>query len=407
MDITVSHAITPSAEWDEALLRHLLPRTVIEQILAIMISLFGQQMDEVFWNGSPDRTFSVKSAFCLLQQHRVSRIQHRRNWKWIWKLQCLEKIKLFVWLLWRGRVLTNSIRFERHFAATPVCPRYAQGVETPLHLLRDYCHSRLIWETSADLPNGFFTSDFEEWLSKNANETLSNGGLRQNWSTLFLSIIWVIWKSRNAVIFDNRRTPPQVLYQQASSLATDTRLALAANTLVHTSSPRWVRWFPPDFPFLKLNTDGALNHSSEQASAGGLIRDYGERWLHGFAINIGPQTSYMAELWGCRTGLQLASDLGISHLVLEMDSLLAVQMIQERRVGGGLASTLLSDIFHLLNSFTICKVQHTLREGNSAADFMASIGQNLIHGTTFYPNPPAGMESILHGDSIGTLFLRT
>ncbi|GLT52279.1 hypothetical protein SLA2020_256270 [Shorea laevis] len=190
-------------------------------------------------------------------------------------------------------------------------------------------------------------------------------------------------------------------------MATDTGLALAANILVHTHPPKWVRWFPPDYPFLKLNTDGAMAHSTGRASAGGLLRDHGGRWLHGFAINIGPQSSYMAELWGCRTGLQLAADLGISHLVLEMDSLLAVQMIQARKTGDGRTSVLLSDILHLLSSFTVCTIQHTLREGNMAADFMASIGQHLTQGTTFFSDPPEGIGSILHGDSIGTLFLRT
>ncbi|GKV12899.1 hypothetical protein SLEP1_g23984 [Rubroshorea leprosula] len=167
-------------------------------------------------------------------------------------------------------------------------------------------------------------------------------------------------KSRNALIFNNKRTPPHVLFQQACSLAIDTRLALASNILTHPRLPRWIRWFPLDFPFLKLNTDGALNHSSGRASAGGLIRDHGGRWIHGFAINIGPQTSYMAELWGRWIGLQLALEL----------------------------------------------VQHTLREGNTAADFMASIEQDLNHNTAFFSTPPPDINSLLHGDSVGTLFLR-
>ncbi|GKV19006.1 hypothetical protein SLEP1_g29306 [Rubroshorea leprosula] len=145
--------------------------------------------------------------------------------------------------------------------------------------------------------------NFEEWLRKNAQASTSSGAPSFNWSTLFLSAIWVIWKSRNALIFNNKRMPPHVLFQQACSLATDTHLALASNILTHPHLPRWIRWFPPDFPFVKLNTDGALNHSSERASAGGLIRDDGGRWIHGFAINIGPQTSYMVKPWGCRIGL--------------------------------------------------------------------------------------------------------
>ncbi|GKV49594.1 hypothetical protein SLEP1_g56334 [Rubroshorea leprosula] len=170
---------------------------------------------------------------------------------------------------------------------------------------------------------------------------------------------------------------------------------------------RWVRWFPPNFPFLKLNTDGAMSQASGDASAGGLIRDHGGQWLHGFAINIGPQTSYMAELWGCRAGLRLALEMGLTHLVLEMDSLLAMQVILVRKTGDGPASILLLDIFHLINSFEVCTVQHTLREGNAAADYMASIGQTLTQGTSFFQSPPPGIRSVLHEDSIGTLFLRT
>ncbi|GKV24486.1 hypothetical protein SLEP1_g34094 [Rubroshorea leprosula] len=248
---------------------------------------------------------------------------------------------------------------------------------------------------------------FNEWLRKNAQTSSTSDASRHNWSTLFFSAIWVIWKNRNALIFDNQRTPPHILFQHASSLARDTSLGLATNILAHPRLPRWVRWLPPNFPFLKLNTDGAMSQASGNASAGGLIRDHGGQWLHGFAINIGPQTSYMAELWGCRAGLRLALEMGLTHLVLEMDSLLAVQAILARKTGDGPASILLLDIFHLVNSFEVCTVQHTLREGNAAADYMASIGQTLTQGTGFFQSPPPGIRSILHEDCIDTLFLRT
>ncbi|GKV36559.1 hypothetical protein SLEP1_g44676 [Rubroshorea leprosula] len=407
VDIPVSYAITPSGDWNESWLGHLLPDHVVAQILATPLPAFGQQSDKVFWSGLPDGSFSVKSAFHLLQQQHVSLTQQGENWRWIWKLKCTERIKMFVWLLRKNRVLTNSVRFARHFAASPVCPRCEQSPETLLHLLRDCYHSRLIWESFAALPADFFMLNFEEWLKKNAQAQMSSGAPSQHWSTLFLSTIWVIWKSRNALIFNDKKTPPHVLFQQASSLARDTNLVLATNIPSSPRVPRWVRWFPPDFPFFKLNTDGAMNHATGQASAGGLIRDHGGRWIHGFAINIGPQSSYTAEIWGCHSGLRLALELGISHLVLEMDSLLAVQLIQARKAGNGPASVLLLDIFHLASSFEVCTIQHTLREGNSAADFMASVGHNLNRGITFFQTPPPGMQSILHGDSIGSLFLRT
>ncbi|GLT43295.1 hypothetical protein SLA2020_172570 [Shorea laevis] len=78
-----------------------------------------------------------------------------------------------------------------------------------------------------------------------------------------------------------------------------------------------------------------------------------------------------------------------------MDSLVAVQFIQSRKIAAGPASVLLADILLLLDVFTSCNVLRTLREGNSAADFMASIGHDLPIGTVFYPSPQLGIRSHL------------
>ncbi|GLT24834.1 hypothetical protein SLA2020_000030 [Shorea laevis] len=406
LDTTVSHVISPDNTWNTSLLRQLLPDSVVEKVLATPISAFGRRDDKVYWNGSSTGNFSVSSAFSLLQQQRINISLQVGNWRWIWKLQCLERIKFFVWLLYRGRLLTNSVRFERHFAPTPVCPRCEHSVETPLHLLRDCYYSRLFWDASCALPECFYTLDLHAWLKHNAESSLASGAPFPSWNIYFLSAIWTIWKSRNALIFDGKKISPHALQQQAYHLAMDTSMALTSNVLAPCRVPRWVRWYPPDFPFLKLNIDGAMNHSTGKATAGGLIRDHGGRWIHGFALNLGPQSSFMAELWGCRAGLQLASMLGVTHLTLEMDSLMAIRLIQTKQIGEGSASVLLSDILHLINMFTVCRVQHVLREGNSAADFMAAMGHSLPQGTTLFQTPPVGIRGILQRDNLGTLFLR-
>ncbi|GLT47436.1 hypothetical protein SLA2020_211350 [Shorea laevis] len=149
-----------------------------------------------------------------------------------------------------------------------------------------------------------------------------------------------------------------------------------------------------------------MNHSTSKATVGGLFRDHGGRWILGFAVNIGPQTNFMAELWGCRDSLRLASELDVTQLILEMDYLSVVQMIQTRKAEEGSASVLLSDIFHYLDAFTACKMQHTLREGNAAADFMAAKGHTLLQGLSLFQTPPSGISCILHGDVLGTSFLR-
>ncbi|GKV10204.1 hypothetical protein SLEP1_g21604 [Rubroshorea leprosula] len=249
-------------------------------------------------------------------------------------------------------------------------------------LSKDCYYSRLVWDATNFLPADFFQLDLDPWLRKN-----SSTPRRRFEASIFLATIWYLWKSKNKLIFEAQRIPPLIITQQASKLALETKLAFEAKATLTLKTPRWVSWTPPPQHFLKLNTDGSHDHSSGKTAVGGLIRDHCGRWHHGFAINVGITTSFLAELWGCRGGLKLAVSLGVQQLIVEMDSLLAIQLIQDRKVSTGVASVLLFDIFFLLYSFTSCSVHHTLREGNAAVDYMASIGPNLELCTTFSPTP--------------------
>ncbi|GKV30136.1 hypothetical protein SLEP1_g38991 [Rubroshorea leprosula] len=191
------------------------------------------------------------------------------------------------------------------------------------------------------------------------------------------------------------------------SHALDTFIALNSSVLTVARTARWVGWQPPNQPFLKLNTDGSRNHQSGCASAGGLIRDHLGRWVHGFTVNIGVISSFITGLWSRREGLKLAHSLHLQYLILEMDSLMAIQLIQARQVERGPYSILLPEILVLIDAFSTCIVRHTLREGNCAADFMASLGHKSLLGTTFYQTPPAGISMLMHGDAIGTMFLKS
>ncbi|GLT30109.1 hypothetical protein SLA2020_049290 [Shorea laevis] len=406
LNSSVADIIDSNGNWQLDQIGEFLPAHVLHLIHAVPLSTVGSIEDNIYWHNSTTGEFTVSSAFKLIQQQKLHAAQSEEDWLWIWKLCCSEKIKTFVWLLKRGRVLTNSVRFDRHLAPTPTCPRCEQSPETPTHLLRDCYYSRMVWDSMAPLPPDFFTLSFDNWLKKNSRRCRTSSALQENWFCLFLATIWNIWKSRNKLVFDELKIPPQAVSRQSQLLAIEMKLALGASVVSFSKDPRWVRWIPPQQPFLKLNTDGSRNHTTGGAAAGGLIRNHCGIWIHGFAVNVGVSSSFLAELWGCREGLKLAHSLGVQHLILEMDSLVAVQFIQSRKIAAGPASVLLADIFLLLDAFTSCNVLHTLREGNFAADFMASIGHDLPIGTAFYPSPPLGIDLILQDDCMGTMFLR-
>ncbi|GKV15435.1 hypothetical protein SLEP1_g26229 [Rubroshorea leprosula] len=159
-------------------------------------------------------------------------------------------------------------------------------------------------------------------------------------------------------------------------------------------------------PFCKLNTDESRLRETGLASAGGVVRDYLGAFIQGFSVNIGLVSIFLTELWGCREGLILCGSKGLKHLVVEMDSSSAVQVIKGLKEHDSLATVLISDIRRLRAEFDSIIFQHIFCEGNSAADFLAEIGHNLSVGTTVYDSPPPGLNFFLKRDMMGVAFLR-
>ncbi|GLU17917.1 hypothetical protein SLE2022_342640 [Rubroshorea leprosula] len=223
---------------------------------------------------------------------------------------------------------------------------------------------------------------------------------------LFLSTIWQLWKCRNRLIFKGEELSAAVLCSLIKNYALDTFKAMACKIFNKDRALRWISWQPPYSPFCKLNTDGSREQVSGLASAGGVLRDSTGAFIKGFSVNIGQASIFLAELWGCREDLILCKALKVSHLVVEMDYLAAVQVIEGTKDNDSLVAILVADIRRLSNEFTSFVIQHTPREGNFAADFLAGIGRSLPVGTTIFDFPPPGLNAFLEGDLLGVSYLR-
>ncbi|GLU16149.1 hypothetical protein SLE2022_325970 [Rubroshorea leprosula] len=295
------------------------------------------------------------------------------------KLHCAERIRLFVWLLVRGRVLTNSVRVACHMAPLPLCPRCDSSNETPIHLLRDCFYAKTVWSLLGFAMSEFLTLDSFPWLKKFS--TISRAfTFRQaevSRAILFLSAIWLIWKDRNALVFQNHRSRPQKLCAMIWQYAKYTEIAMSSSSPVKSRLPRWVRWMQPMEGWYKLNSDGSFNVASNSA-----------------------------KLWGLREGLKLCKSLGIARVVAEMDSLVVVRFIIDKRELDNLSVAILMDIRSLMSEFEECILQHVLREGNATADFLASLGHSSPPGRSLLDSPPTSLWPILTGDQLGVSFLR-
>lgn len=64
-------------------------------------------------------------------------------------------------------------------------------------------------------------------------------------------------------------------------------------------------------------------------------------------------------------------------------------------------------ICHLLNRRWEIRLLHTLREGNSCADFLAKAGARQQFAFHTVVTPPLKLEPLLLADALGTTFVRT
>jgi len=67
---------------------------------------------------------------------------------------------------------------------------------------------------------------------------------------------------------------------------------------------------------------------------------------------------------------------------------------------------LIQNIKDLLNLDWKASLNHTLREGNSCADFLAKTGASSTSEYVVYIPPPTGLSDLLDSDSAGTWFCR-
>ncbi len=135
-----------------------------------------------------------------------------------------------------------------------------------------------------------------------------------------------------------------------------------------------IKWASPSLGWFKLNTDGSSLGNLGLAGGGGVIRGHVGDWVGGFSRAIGVTTSVQAELRALKDGLNLAIDLGILHLEIEMDSLVAVELVKSITTPNAFFSTIVTDCRSLMKRFEICSLKHIFREANGCADLLAKAG---------------------------------
>jgi hypothetical protein len=156
----------------------------------------------------------VRSHYLALIHVDVPNLNKR-----LWKLKVPLKIKIFLWYMRRGVILTKDNLAKRNWQGSVRCC-FCHNDETIQHLFFKCPFARAIWSivqvaTNLYLPQSV-SNLFGTWL----------WGLDKEQKLLALTgaaaICWAIWRCRNDIVFDRKimNDPSQVIYSATHWLRT-------------------------------------------------------------------------------------------------------------------------------------------------------------------------------------------
>lgn len=159
----------------------------VKAITNIPWPLFPSE-DKIIWKGNVDGVFSVKSSFATLNTQN-SNVQSK-----LWKMKLHERLKLFIWRILAGVLLSREAITDRIGHGENQCAICGAAMETYLHLFKE-CHGvRALafasqWRFHLDYMEA---TNYQDLLKMciSPQGSLTTFGLENEFVSTFLSTLW-------------------------------------------------------------------------------------------------------------------------------------------------------------------------------------------------------------------------
>lgn len=290
----------------------------------------------------------------------------------------------------------------------PKCYVCGAEEETTLHMLRDCPLARMVWKLlrGPAATRDFYEKALKEWVTSSL--THQEDADYPIWATLFCLSNWWVWRWRNCLVFGRNNEVPQDIGGFLQVRYNETRRSIEralGYTSMELASRReliGVRWSNPPLDFYALNTDGAAKGAPDLTGGGAIIRDHKGGFVSALSLNFGICNSFKAEVLALSKGLELAKELQIANLQVQLDNLACVQMLKAGDTGRNECTHILHHCLQLIKheGWTV-HVKHVYREGNKAADWLANLGVSQLLPISVFSSAPRGLNTILDEDLRG------
>ncbi|KAG6400396.1 hypothetical protein SASPL_137226 [Salvia splendens] len=262
-------------------------------------------------------------------------------------------------------------------ADDPSCSSCGACEENMEHIFHSCPNAVVVWGSLVphNKRNRFFSLPFDIWLMENLSD--KNKTDYGDWGCLFGLVVRKLWSSRNEIVFQDASFNGSTIIAQCRAWERAVRFNKIKKLTVKNRVTKLIQWFAPASGCWKLNTDGAVKHSTKEASVGGVIRNSNGEWFLGYARRLGECSVLIAKLWAIYDCFKFAWEYNLRNVVVECDNITAVLMVNSRR-NEGCNYSIVRHILALIDKHWYVEVKHVYREANRVADFIADWGLKML-----------------------------
>ncbi|KAL4282284.1 hypothetical protein GQ457_03G032640 [Hibiscus cannabinus] len=361
-DLTFSDLINASGDWDIAKLQSIFTDKAISHIMGFKSPDPTDIDDSIIWPASNKNLFNIRSA----HEKLASPLWDPKSptWKTIWSLQVPQRLRLFAWLAYKQKLMTNSERCRRSIGSQSFCSICNLSEETTLHVLRDCATAKSVWMQLFEPTSvyNFFHSNLQEW-----NDMIFKAISHDPQEIASRSLTW-------ARYYHNCK-PPSILPRK------------------HPLPPS--RWQEPEPDWICLNVDAAVSPKSSSGSIGGVFRNHTGSWILGFQKQIGIVSILQTELWAIFIGLQIAWEQNFLFVTVQSDSMEAVNLLKKSQTSPS-SLPLVRAIENLRKRSWELSIHWTPRQGNNVADALARQQDPHRKDLIIHEEPPPAILQFLN-----------
>ncbi|KAL6145207.1 hypothetical protein ACLB2K_055895 [Fragaria x ananassa] len=399
--------------WNLTSVAHILSVSDQAAIQVIPLVDTGNE-DKLIWPHQQSGSYTVRSGYHLAQATVTSIPKLKASsshsvtsavWKWIWNLQTLPKIKIFIWKAVSNFVATKGNLHFRHISQSSLCPICNAFPETIEHVLFTCPWVVCVWFAH---PFGIHVqcsqiTTLDAWIQQLINLRSSVADMRFVFTHISF-LLWNIWKHRCGSIF-NHFSPDPVLVSKLASQQADEFLSVQNR---HHWNPHSVlvpsafgNWIPPSVGTLKINTDATWSSDSFSYGLAALLRDSSGSLLHGVVFVGKAISAEAAEAQALLQGLKLAKSVGLISFSMEADCLSLISALKSPKGSvSWFPASWFQQIKSLAGSFSSINWSWISREANAAADTAAHFASSLECSLNWVHNPPCFLLHVLQSDAV-------